>query len=582
MKKIIFFLIAMPIICTATLPEHGLGKDKFVTDLAHVLTPEQADNLKTRLYTYEKQTTAEIAVVTISSMADYGYNDIGLFARDLGHEWKIGKEVAHNGIIFVISLKDHKTSIRTGYGSEQGYGSILADRAVKKIKPLLRSGNYYGAISSVIDDAAAAISNTDATNKPVIDKETAKREQIKSDEKLAFIFDTLIILFFICGLILFPIILLIAHIRQRKARRVKEYQYFTALKETIIDKTKRGRDLIIQANYSLKRQDIMVEQLSAFHSIAENSSLTNISFKEFHSNPGKDILLENRETLNKMVDEELKKVTEFKESLDKAELDRVSIFDFQEVTNQHIAQYIEPIKEQYKSSILLLNKYPDVLKTVDTGSAQKEIENIDKQIINWKSSAKIIVTKGTQIKFGINAYDVLMGQCGAQKLSIKNYCAQNSAKVIATIITAKKLQTAIDTVNTYTSTHIKEMKEELAIMADHADASKVSKILAKHAMGQTPQYTGNVLSDSITILSIVNEIKEAMQKCRADIVAAERERQRLEEERIAKEKAKQDAIRESIEAAAILSARNDDNYSSSDNSSFGGGDVSGGGANGDW
>ena len=126
------------------------------------------------------------------------------------------------------------------------------------------------------------------------------------------------------------------------------------------------------------------------------------------------------------------------------------------------------------------------------------------------------------------------------------------------------------------------MKEELAIMADHADASKVSKILAKHAMGQTPQYTGNVLSDSITILSIVNEIKEAMQKCRADIVAAERERQRLEEERIAKEKAKQDAIRESIEAAAILSARNDDNYSSSDNSSFGGGDVSGGGANGDW
>ena len=580
MKKIIFFLIAMPIICNATLPEHGLGKDKFVTDLAHALTPEQADNLKTRLDTYEKQTTAEIAVVTISSMADYGYNDIGLFARDLGHEWKIGKEVAHNGIIFVISLKDHKTSIRTGYGSEQGYGSILADQSVKKIKPLLRSGNYYGAISSVIDDATAAISNTDATNKLVIDKETAKREQIKHDEEVAWIGDILIA--FLIGILIFgPIILLIVYLKNRKARRAKEYQYFTALKETIIDKTKRGRDLIIQANYSLKRQDILVEQLSAFHSIAENSSLTNISFKEFHSNPGKDILLENRETLNKMVDEELKKVTEFKESIDKTELDRISILGFQEVTNQHIAQYIEPIKEQYKSSILLLNKYPDVLKTVDTGSAQKEIENIDKQIINWKSSAKIIVAKGTQIKFGINAYDAQMGQCMEQKLSIKNYCAQNSAKVMATIITAKKLQTAVDTVNTYTSHNIKEMKEELAIMADHADASKVSKLLAKHAMGQTPQYTGNVLSDSISILSIVNEIKEAMQKCRADIVAAESERQRLEEERIAKEKAKQDAIRESIEAAAILSARND-SYSSSDNSSFGGGDVSGGGANGDW
>ncbi|OGX39821.1 MAG: hypothetical protein A2984_01165 [Omnitrophica WOR_2 bacterium RIFCSPLOWO2_01_FULL_41_12] len=87
----------------------------FVNDFAGVISQEYQDKLTALISEVEEKTSAEIAVVTIGSIAPY--DEVG-YARLLFDNWKPGKKSKDNGVLVLLAIKERRWRIETGYGVE--------------------------------------------------------------------------------------------------------------------------------------------------------------------------------------------------------------------------------------------------------------------------------------------------------------------------------------------------------------------------------------------------------------------------------------------------------------------------------
>ncbi len=87
----------------------------WVNDFAGVISQEYKQKLDSLISTIEEKTSAEIAVVTISSIAPYDELE---YARRLFDYWKPGKRGKDNGVLLLLAVKERRWRIETGYGME--------------------------------------------------------------------------------------------------------------------------------------------------------------------------------------------------------------------------------------------------------------------------------------------------------------------------------------------------------------------------------------------------------------------------------------------------------------------------------
>lgn len=116
-----------------------------VSDFEDILTVDQERYLDSLITSYADSTTNQIAVVTIKSISPY--DDILVFATDLGTFWGVGQADKDNGLLIAISKNMRKAGIATGYGTEK----VLKDELVKKIIdtemiPFFKEGQYFEGI----------------------------------------------------------------------------------------------------------------------------------------------------------------------------------------------------------------------------------------------------------------------------------------------------------------------------------------------------------------------------------------------------------------------------------------------------
>jgi len=122
MKKLIILLLVFLILPTVlAIPDHK----GYVTDNANILG-EWGAKIEQLCDDIEKNTTAEIAVLTIESLDGEVLED---YALDVARGWGIGKEEKDNGLLLLISYKDKKYRFETGYGLE----GILPDARTGRI-----------------------------------------------------------------------------------------------------------------------------------------------------------------------------------------------------------------------------------------------------------------------------------------------------------------------------------------------------------------------------------------------------------------------------------------------------------------
>lgn len=140
------------ILCNACLfaQEIPAKSNNLVTDYTNTLTRDEAQQLESKLVSFDDSTSTQIAVVILKSVG--GYN-IKQYADSLGRAWGIGQKDKNNGILILVALDDHKVAIRTGYGAEAAVTDIAANDIIKNdIIPNFKLGNYYDGLNAATDD----------------------------------------------------------------------------------------------------------------------------------------------------------------------------------------------------------------------------------------------------------------------------------------------------------------------------------------------------------------------------------------------------------------------------------------------
>ena len=144
----------------------------YVNDYAHMLSPEAKTGLEEKLDTLEKDTGAELTVVTIDTLNG---EPIENYAEGLFQEWGIGKEGEDNGVLFIMAIDEKKMRIEVGYGFEGALTDAETKLILEKdVKPYFKEGDYQKGIEEGVNriggrikDEVPAYSEEEVTNSPI-------------------------------------------------------------------------------------------------------------------------------------------------------------------------------------------------------------------------------------------------------------------------------------------------------------------------------------------------------------------------------------------------------------------------------
>jgi uncharacterized protein len=148
------WLAVIPVVPLQAEQWQKLNVQGYVNDFAGVLDAATVERL-TRLSTeVDQKAKAQIAVVTIKSLEGDAVED---FANHLFQKWGVGYKGTDRGVMVLLAVGDHKYWTEVGYGLEP----ILPDGKVggfgRDMLPLLRQGNYNGAVGQIVSQIAEVI-----------------------------------------------------------------------------------------------------------------------------------------------------------------------------------------------------------------------------------------------------------------------------------------------------------------------------------------------------------------------------------------------------------------------------------------
>lgn len=162
MRKIclLFVFLFLPLSVSAKDIPQPQG---WVNDFASVISSEYRNKLTDLIQGLEDKTSAEIAVITVNSIAPYDEKE---YARLIFDKWRPGKKGKDNGVLVLLAVKERRWRIETGYGVE----GVLPDSLCGEIGrnymvPYFKEakygeGLYYGVTAiaqAIAKDAKIAI-----------------------------------------------------------------------------------------------------------------------------------------------------------------------------------------------------------------------------------------------------------------------------------------------------------------------------------------------------------------------------------------------------------------------------------------
>ena len=113
--------------------------DGYVNDYAAVLTEDDKAYLEDFLKTLEAETSAEVAIVTVSSLEGLTIEE---YASRLFAEWGIGQREQDNGVLLLVAPADRAVRIEVGYGVEPILPDGLAGEIIRtEMLPEFKIGN---------------------------------------------------------------------------------------------------------------------------------------------------------------------------------------------------------------------------------------------------------------------------------------------------------------------------------------------------------------------------------------------------------------------------------------------------------
>jgi uncharacterized protein len=120
-----------------------------VNDFAGLLTPDEKAALEARCRELREKTGAQLAVVTLKSLAGGEIED---FANKLFARWGVGQKDQKNGLLLIVAMDERKSRVEVGYGLEPIIPDVLAGRILDhQLRPRFRQQQYAEGLSAAVD-----------------------------------------------------------------------------------------------------------------------------------------------------------------------------------------------------------------------------------------------------------------------------------------------------------------------------------------------------------------------------------------------------------------------------------------------
>ncbi len=173
---ILIILTVFPFVSALNKPQ----LQKYVNDFANVLDYDCENKINSIAEKIESDSTAEIAVVTMSSLCnESGCDDLEKYANELFRENGIGKKEKNNGAMVLVFIQDRRYRIEVGYGLEGNIPDIVTHQVAEKyMVPEFKAGNYCDGLYYTVYNLGEYIKNPE---------EKVQTDYDKTPEKLSYL-----------------------------------------------------------------------------------------------------------------------------------------------------------------------------------------------------------------------------------------------------------------------------------------------------------------------------------------------------------------------------------------------------------
>ena len=153
-------VLSLPVVAVITYPT----LNGYVTDNANIITPEYIEKITDLADKINKETTIEIAILTVESLEGDSPEN---YAINTFRKSGVGKKDKNNGLLILVSKNDRKYRFEVGYGLE---GTIPDAMKVpigdNIITPNFKNGDYgKGIYESMLAIEALVTNNTEVISK---------------------------------------------------------------------------------------------------------------------------------------------------------------------------------------------------------------------------------------------------------------------------------------------------------------------------------------------------------------------------------------------------------------------------------
>jgi uncharacterized protein len=146
-----------------------------VVDQANLLSPEQELDISAKSEALEKQSRAQLVVVTVNSLERRRIED---YSYQLGRHWGIGQEKKDDGVLLVVAPNERKVWIATGYGARVRLTDAVASIIYREsIIPRFREGDYAGGIAAGVDQIVKVMTLPQAEAERQANQASRQQEQ---------------------------------------------------------------------------------------------------------------------------------------------------------------------------------------------------------------------------------------------------------------------------------------------------------------------------------------------------------------------------------------------------------------------
>ncbi|MEI6426403.1 MAG: TPM domain-containing protein [Candidatus Absconditabacteria bacterium] len=393
MKKLLSSLLLVMITLSIYAFQVPPRSPRLVTDYIGLLSPEEKNGLEQKLLVFEKQTSIQIAVITLD---DLDGEDPQSVATEFIQQWGIGQKKLDNGVVLLVvkyseaarkKLSENKHGscrIGTGYGVEEYLTDAKCKKITAKILPYVKQDNYSGGINMTIDEIIKTLGTVGWEQRQTFEKQKVAKAKEDRDVFLNALGITM------GGLILLGLLIFfISKIQKERQKKQVIEQKKASIRSSFKEAEERYTDLI----NSIPPKDLNYPDwaVQRYNTVQERITATKIIKIEIGL--FENVLKTNPEDARKITNKVCKVITELQSSIDLLQEIPIEVQKYRNGAKDKLANaesFVTKFSQDIDSEVkkgFILTKYQTAstgfTKRLETIKNSKE-ENNEKAI--WDSS----------------------------------------------------------------------------------------------------------------------------------------------------------------------------------------------------